>query len=70
MLEHDQLGSAADLAQRMLDIYETEKLKVDDKTRGAKGGRWAGLKRQVADVRIYSAGCRRFPGLPSAYRTV
>ncbi|KAI8823962.1 uncharacterized protein EV422DRAFT_301199 [Fimicolochytrium jonesii] len=33
MLEHDQLGSAADLASRMLDVYDGEKLGVDDATR-------------------------------------
>ncbi|KAJ3268199.1 hypothetical protein HK104_005440, partial [Borealophlyctis nickersoniae] len=34
MLAHDQVGSGTDLAQRLLDIYESEKMPVNDATRG------------------------------------
>ncbi|KAJ3150731.1 hypothetical protein HDU86_006348 [Geranomyces michiganensis] len=36
MLRHDQIGSAADLAQRLLDVYESVPIRIsDDNNRGA-----------------------------------
>ena len=34
MLRHDQSGSALDLCSRMIDIFESFKLGVNDETRG------------------------------------
>ncbi|KAJ3135839.1 hypothetical protein HDU90_003578 [Geranomyces variabilis] len=36
MLRHDQIGSAADLAQRLLDVYESVPIRVTDAERGSQ----------------------------------
>ncbi|TPX67187.1 hypothetical protein SpCBS45565_g03954 [Spizellomyces sp. 'palustris'] len=66
MLEHDQLGSAEDLAQRMMDIYDSEGLKVDDKTRARVVDLFQDFPLRTEQCDQYVRMCLRWSGKHSA----